>query len=65
MWLLAIVFDTVMVGILAVYVARLDKKCWDLLGVIKGMSEHILELEKKIKADCENDADDRWPFSKA
>lgn len=47
-WLLAIIFDTVMVGILACYVARLDKKCWDLLGVAKGMSDHIKKLEEKV-----------------
>jgi hypothetical protein len=49
MWLLAIVFDTVMVALLAAYAARLDKKCWDLLGVIKGMSDRIIKLEEKIK----------------
>ena len=47
-WLLFFVFDTVMVVILTASMAMLDKKCWDLLGVIKGMSDRILELEEKV-----------------
>lgn len=48
MWLLAIIFDTVMVALLASCVVRLDNKCWDLLSVIKGMSDHIKRLEEKV-----------------
>lgn len=47
-WLLMIIVDTVMVALLGGCVARLDKQCWDLLGVIKGMSEHITKLEEKV-----------------
>lgn len=47
-WLLTIIFDSVMVALLGGCVAMLDKKCWDLLGVIEGMSEHIKALEEKV-----------------
>lgn len=47
-YLLLLLFDTLMVLFLTYAMVRLDKKCWDLLGVIKGMHEKIKELEKKV-----------------
>lgn len=43
-----LLFDTLAILFLTYAMARLDKKCWDLLGVIKGMHEKIKELEKKV-----------------
>ena len=47
--------DTVMCLLLCLACIRLDKKCWELLGVVKGMhevikymSKHITELEEKV-----------------
>lgn len=47
-YLLLLLFDTLMVLFLTYALCRLDKKCWDLLSVLKGMSEHIADLEEKI-----------------
>ena len=53
---IALIFgDTVVCLLLCLACIWLDKKCWDLLGVVKGMNEvikymskHIAELEEKI-----------------
>lgn len=47
-WLLAIILNTVICLMLCLVCVRLDKKCWDLLCIIKGMSKHITDLEEKV-----------------
>lgn len=47
-WLLAIILNTVICLMLCLMCIRLDKKCWDLLDVIRGMSNRIMELEEKV-----------------